>query len=71
MFSGNKPMARCMPQSQFDIAHLLLDHASIKHESKNRFCSEDDEVEDEDDTSIRVENRGTGFTAKQSVGMSG
>ena len=47
-------------------SHLLPNHASIEHENENRFCSEDDE----DDTSIRVENRGTGFAAKQSVGMS-
>ena len=63
-------MARRMPQSRFDIAHLLPNHASIEHENENRFCSEDDEDEDEDDTSIRVENRGTGFAVKQSVGMS-
>ena len=70
MFLGNKPMARRTPQSRFDIAHLLPNHASIEHENENWFCSEDDEDEDEDDTSIRVENRGTGFAAKQSVGMS-
>ena len=57
-------MARRTPQSRFDIAHLLLDHASIEHENENRFCSKDD-------ASVRVENRGTGFAAKWSVGECG
>ena len=57
-------MARRTPQSRFDIAHLLPNHASIEHGNGNQFCSEDD-------TSIRVENRGIGFAAKRSVGERG
>nr|POF08767.1 hypothetical protein CFP56_39250 [Quercus suber] len=95
-------MARRTPQSQFDIAHLLLDHTSIEHENENqgecidRWCVErrlrrgdwyrrswnseegalvtkgaNPNLAGEDDASVRVENRGTGFAAKRSVGRSG